>query len=154
MTDAEGNHAVIESRNGEITLTQTDVVTNFYVDYDDIADSYRKGELSEEAVALLDEEGQSRYHYGYGHGYHRFATLASQLEAHRDKDANTYQTRMTEREALIMLQSVAQNEQTTSAGISMTQTSSMYNNAHRTLTVWSFQNWDASYTFDTVDNRR
>ena len=102
VTDAAVNSAVIESRNGEATVVETDVVTNFYVGSDDAADSYRNGKLREEAVKLVDENGEPRYWFGYGHGYHRFTTLASQLEMHRDTNADAYRTQMTEVEALVM----------------------------------------------------
>ena len=153
VTDVAGKSVVIESRNSEVSVVETDVVTNFYVGSDDISDSYRKGKLREEAVELVDVNGEPRYRFGYGHGYHRFTTLASQLEMHRDPSADAYRTRMTEPEALVMLQSVAQNEQTEAAGTSCTQFSCIYRNAARTLSVWSFQNWQTSYTFDTSGER-
>jgi choloylglycine hydrolase len=153
VTEATGKSVVIESRNSEVSVVEADVVTNFYVGSDDISDSYRKGKLREEAVKLVDENGAPRYRLGYGHGYHRFTTLASQLEMHRDPSADAYRTRMTEPEALVMLQSVAQNEQTEAAGTSCTQFSCIYRNAARTLSVWSFQNWQTSYTFDTSGER-
>ena len=149
VTDAAGNSVVIESRNGEASTVKTDVVTNFYVGSDDISDSYRKGKLREEAVELTDQDGKPRYRFGYGHGYHRFVTLASQLEMHRDMQADTYRTQMTESEALVMLQSVAQNAQTAAVGTSFTQFSCIYRNAARTLSVWSFQDWQTAYTFNT-----
>lgn len=153
VTDAAGNSVVIESRNGEVSTVWTDVVTNFYVGSDDVADSYRNGKLREEAVQLVDENGESCYQFGYGHGYHRFVALASQLEMHRDADADAYRTQMTEPEALVMLQSVAQNEQTVAAGTSYTQFSCMYRNAAKSLSVWSFQNWKVAYSFDTSGER-
>ena len=153
VTDAAGKSAVIESRNGEVSAVETDVVTNFYVGSDDVADSYRDGKLREDAVKLVDENGEPRYRFGYGHGYHRFTALASQLEMHRDANADAYRTRMTEAEALVMLQSVAQNEQTKAAGTSCTQFSCMYRNAARTVSVWPFQNWQSSYTFNTSGER-
>ncbi|WP_248922093.1 carcinine hydrolase/isopenicillin-N N-acyltransferase family protein [Olsenella intestinalis] len=153
VTDAAGRSVVLESRNGELSTVETDVVTNFYVGSDDIADSYYKGRLREEAVRLVDEGGAQRYRFGYGHGYHRFVTLASQLEMHRDTTSETYRTRMSEAEALVMLQSVAQNERTEAVGTSFTQFSSMYRNAARTLEVWSFQQWQTSYAFDVHGER-
>jgi len=149
VTDAAGHSVVIESRNGVVSTIPTDVVTNFYVGSDDIADSYRKGKLREEAVKLVDENGDPRYRFGYGHGYHRFTTLASQLEMHRDAESETYRTQMTEDEALVMLQSVAQNEHTSAVGKSWTQFSCLYRNAAKTVSVWSFQNWQKAYTFNT-----
>jgi len=153
VTDAAGKSVVIESRNGVVSVVETDVVTNFYVGSDDVADSYRKGKLREEAVKLVDENGEPRYRFGYGHGYHRFTTLASQLEMHRDTNADTYRTQMTEAEALVMLQSVAQNEQTAAVGASWTQFSCLYRNAAKTVSVWPFQNWQTAYIFDTSGNR-
>ena len=153
VTDAAGNSVVIESRNGEVSVVKTDVVTNFYVGSDDAADSYRNGTLREEAVKLVDEDGVPRYRFGYGHGYHRFTTLASQLEMHRDTNTDTYRTQMTEAEALVMLQSVAQNEQTSAVGTSWTQFSCLYRNAAKTVTVWPFQNWQTAYTFNTSGDR-
>ena len=153
VTDADGNSVVIESRNGEASAVKTDVVTNFYVGSDDASDSYRNGELREEAVKLVDENGEPRYQFGYGHGYHRFTTLASQIEMHRDMNSDTYLTKMTEPEALVMLQSVAQNEQTKAVGTSFTQFSCMYRNAAKTVSVWPFQNWQTAYTFNTSGDR-
>ena len=153
VTDAAGNSVVIESRNGQVSTVETDVVTNFYMGSDDISDSYSNGKLREEAVKLVDENGEQRYRFGYGHGYHRFAALASQLEMHRDTNADTYRTHMTQPEALVMLQSVAQNEQTVAAGTSWTQFSCIYRNAARTVSVWSFQDWQTSYTFNTSGDR-
>ena len=153
VTDAAGRSVVLESRNGELSVVETDVVTNFYVGSDDMAESYRKGELREEAVKLVDENGEPRYRFGYGHGYHRFTTLASQLEMHRDANAGAYRTQMTEAEALVMLQSVAQNEQTAAVGASWTQFSCLYRNAAKTVSVWPFQNWQTAYTFSTSGGR-
>ena len=153
VTDAAGRSVVLESRNGELSAVETDVVTNFYVGSDDAADSYLRGRLREEAVKLVDEDGAGRYRFGYGHGYHRFVTLASQLEMHRDTISEAYRTRMSEAEALVMLQSVAQNERTEAAGTSFTQFSCMYRNAARTLEVWSFQQWQKSYAFDVHGKR-
>ena len=80
-------------------------------------------------------------------------TLASQLEMHRDTTSEAYRTRMSEAEALVMLQSVAQNERTEAVGSSYTQFSCLYRNADRTVSVWPFQNWQTAYTFDTSGNK-
>ena len=109
--------------------------------------------MREEAAKLVDENGEPRYRFGYGHGYHRFTALASQLEMHRDANAEAYRTRMTEAEALVMLQSVAQNDQTAAVGTSWTQFSCLYRNAAKTFTVWPFQNWQTAYTFSTSGDR-
>ena len=52
-----------------------------------------------------------------------------------------------------MLQSVAQNEQTTAVGTSCTQFSCLYRNADKTLSVWSFQDWQTAYSFTTSGER-
>ena len=149
VTDAEGNRAVIESRNGQVSIIDTDVVTNFYLASDDMADFYRNGELREQAVAMVDEDGELESHYGYGHGYHRYVIISSQLDEYR-KDGETM---MPEDTALLILRSAAQNPYTTSAGISMTQYSAIYNNARRTLSVWPFQDYTAEYRFDVTGAR-
>ena len=70
-----------------------------------------------------------------------------------DTKSDTYRTHRTESEALIMLQSVAQNEQTTAVGTSCTQFSCLYRNADKTLSVWSFQDWQTAYSFTTSGER-
>ena len=153
VTDADGHYAMIESRNGKVTVTESDVATNFYLGYDDIEDSYKDGKLRESAVMMTDESGQQAYHFGYGHGYHRFITIASQLERYRDMTSAEYRTVMPESAALIILQSAVQNPNTNASGISMTQYSAIYNNAKRTVEVWPFQNYNSSYAFDVYGNR-
>lgn len=152
-TDKDGNYAVIESRNGEISYIDSDVVTNFYLTYDDIEDSYINGRLRENAVVLTDENGEKASNFGYGHGYHRFAAIVSQLRMHEDTESETYRTVMPESQALTILQSAAQNPYTKAAGISMTQYSAIYNNAKRTVKVWPFQNYSTVYEFDVTGNR-
>ena len=150
VTDASGEYAVIESRNGKVSTARSDVVTNFYLTYDDIEDSYKNGKLREHAVMITDEKGEKQYNYGYGHGYHRFSTIASQLESHRDTSAEKYRTVMPESAALVILQSAAQNPYTKASGVSMTQYSAIYNNEKKTMEVWPFQNYKTSYSFDVV----
>ena len=153
ITDAMGHYAVIESRNGEVSVVESDIVTNFYLSADDLQDYYRNSVLREAALKVTDENGEDLYHFGYGHGYHRFVALASQLAMCQDRDSESYRTVMPEERALVLLQSVAQNPYTASAGISMTQYSAIYNNAARTLTVWPFQNYSISYSFDIAGRR-
>ena len=150
VTDAAGNHVVIESRNGEVSLIEIDVVTNFYLGSDDMQDSAIKGVLWEEAVGMVDESGEKLYHFGYGHGYHRFVTLASQLVRYQDKRYKEYRTLMPEETALILLRSALQNQYTEATGTSFTQYSVIYNNTHRTVKVWPFQNYNTAYMFDVT----
>ena len=154
VTDAEGHYAVIESRNSIVTIIEGDIVTNFYVGSDDMEDSYRNGKLREDAVMITNENGDPAYSAGYGHGYHRFAAIASQLAFYRDTTKDEYYTSMPESAALVILQSVAQNPYTTAAGISMTQYSVIYNNVEKTLEVWPFQNYEKSWTFDVQGNSK
>ena len=153
VSDATGRSVVIESRNSNVQVIPSDICTNFYLGSDDIEDSYRNGVLREEAVKMTDEDKTTNYHYGYGHGYHRFATILGQLECYRDTDKKEYYTRMPESTALVILQSVAQNPYTNAAGISMTQYSAIYNNEKKTVEVWPFQNYSKSFKFDVEGNR-
>ena len=153
VSDATGRSVVIESRNSIISIIPSDICTNFYLGSDDIEDSYRNGKLREEAVQMTDEDMTTNYHYGYGHGYHRFVTILSQLECYRDTEKEEYYTRMPESTALVILQSVAQNPYTKAAGISMTQYSAIYNNEKKTVEVWPFQNFSKSFIFDVEGNQ-
>ena len=153
VTDADGRYMVIESRNGEVSLIENDVVTNFYLASDDMQDSVRKGVVREKAVALVDENGETLYRFGYGHGYHRFVTLASQLVRYQDKRSEAYWTMMPEETALVMLRSALQNQYTETTGTSFTQYSVIYNNADRTVRVWPFQNFETAYAFDVTGAR-
>ncbi|MBR1561078.1 MAG: linear amide C-N hydrolase [Clostridia bacterium] len=150
VTDAEDRYAVIESRNSDVSIIDSDVVTNFYLGYDDIEDYYKNGSLREDAVTMNDESGESLIQYGFGHGYHRFITIASQLWRYRDKNTEDYRTVMPESAALVILQSAVQNEYTESTGTSMTQYSAIYNNARKTVKVWPFQNYESYYEFDVT----
>ena len=153
LSDTTGRSVVIESRNSLVKVIPSDICTNFYLGSDDIEDSYRNGVLREEAVKMTDEDKTTNYHYGYGHGYHRFATILGQLECYRDTDKKEYYTRMPESTALVILQSVAQNPYTNAAGISMTQYSAIYNNEKKTVEVCPFQNYSKSFKFDVEGNR-
>lgn len=149
LTDAKGNCALVESRNSEIAVIDTDVVTNFYLGFNDAEDSYyNNGNLREAAVQMTDENGEPLYNYGYGHGYHRFVSLASQLERYQDPSKEERYTIMPEWAALSALQSVAQNPYTSVSGKSMTQYSAIYNNVNKKVEVWPFQNYQKSYIFD------
>jgi len=144
VSDAQGYYALIESRNSVVSVIDTDVVTNFYLGSDDMEDYYRGGTLRENSVALVDENGEPLYHFGYGHGYHRFVTIASQLDRFR-KDGRTV---MPESSALVILRSAVQSPYTEVTGTSMTQYSAIYNNAEKTVSIWLFQNYETEYRFD------
>lgn len=150
VNDASGRSVVIESRNGEFTVVDSDLVTNFYLSYDDMEDVYKNGELREEAVMLTDENGGKQYKFGYGHGYHRFLAIATQLDRYRARGKKESKAVMPEETALVILQSVVQNPNTNAMGISYTQYSAIYNNDKRTVKVWPFQNYSKSFTFDVT----
>ena len=150
VSDADGHSVVIESRNSEVSVIPSDICTNFYLAYDDMEDYYRNGKLREEAVKMTDENLAAKYHYGYGHGYHRFVIIQSQLERCQDTKKEERYTVMPEFAALALLQSVAQNPYTNASGISMTQYSAIYNNKQRTVEVWPFQNYSESFVFDVT----
>ena len=153
VSDASGRSVVIESRNSEISVIPSDICTNFYLAYDDMEDYYRDGELREDAVKITDENLDTSYNYGYGHGYHRFVTIQSQLERFQDTNKKKRYTIMPESAALALLQSVAQNPYTDASGISMTQYSAIYNNKQKTVEVWPFQNYSESFAFDVTGKR-
>lgn len=153
VSDASGQSAVIESRNSVVSVIPSDICTNFYLASDDMEDYYRSGKLREEAVKMTDEDTSPDYHYGYGHGYHRFVTILGQLERYRDTTKEEYYTVMPESTALVILQSAAQNPYTNASGISMTQYSAIYNNEKKTVEVWPFQNYSESYKYDVTGNR-
>ena len=153
VSDASGRSLVIESRNSVISVIPSDVCTNFYLASDDMEDSYRDGKLREEAVKMTDEDAAANYHYGYGHGYHRFVTILGQLERYRDTEKNEYYTVMPEPAALVILQSVVQNPYTNASGVSFTQYSAIYNIERKTVEVWSFQDYSESFKFDVTGNR-
>ena len=77
-------------------------------------------------------------------------TIAGQLERYQDTNSEERHTVMPRAAALVILQSVAQNPYTNVSGISMTQYSAIYDNAHQTMEVWPFQNYQKSWVFDVT----
>ena len=152
VSDPSGRSLVIESRNSVISVIPSDICTNFYLASDDMEDSYRNGRLREEAVKMTEEDMTPDYHYGYGHGYHRFATILAQLECYRDTTKEQYYTVMPESAAQVILRSVVQNPYTAASGVSMTQYSAIYNNEKKTVEVWPFQDYSESFVFDVSGN--
>ena len=150
VADASGLSVVIESRNSKISVVPSDVCTNFYLSSDDMEDSYRNGTLREDAVKLTDENLAANDHYGYGHGYHRFVIIRSQLERCRDTAKEERYTVMPESMALALLQVTAQNPFTDASGVSMTQYSAIYNINRRSVEIWPFQNYSKSFAFDVT----
>ena len=71
VTDDSGSSAVLEWRNNTFIVTYTDMITNFYVAFDDAEDCYLDGGLKEKFIAPA--ENPFNYRFGYGHGYERFS---------------------------------------------------------------------------------
>ncbi len=131
VTDAEGTSVVLEWRYNTMQVVYTDAVTNFYTAFDDAEDCLVNGVLKERFV--LPDEHIREYHYGYGHGYDRFAVMADVLEEHMT-DINTYETRMTEDEVRALLFDLMQDYDHTEL-TSYTQYSTIYNNTEKSLRV-------------------
>lgn len=147
VTDADGNAAVFEWRYNTLTVTRTDIVTNFYVNSDDAADCYQGGQLKE---AFPGAEAAHRgYRYGYGHGYGRFNTLAAGLKGFEKKSAVLRpawsNAEMSETEAWKLLKAVSQTY--TGALTSYTQYSAIYNSTDGTL-VLRLPGSTAEYRFE------
>lgn len=135
VTDADGGAAVFEWRYNTLTVTRTDIVTNFYVNSDDAADCCQGGQLKE---AFPGAEAAHRgYRYGYGHGYARFNTLAAGLKGFEKLSAvirpAQSNAEMSEAEAWQLLKAVSQEY--TGALTSYTQYSAIYNSTDLTLTL-------------------
>ena len=142
VTDATGASIVLEWRNNELTATDTNAVTNFYVGYDDAEDRYKDGVCTENALTLGNTVRE--YHYGYGHGYHRFAGMVSALERYIDFTQEDYITKMTPAQAMRILSVAAQDPGTEAT--SMTQYSVIYDAQHGCGTIWLGQDYATSYT--------
>lgn len=150
VSDANGDSILLESRNGQLYVVSTDIATNFFQCSADIEDSYfSDGALREKAVYMTGL-GENRYTYGYGHGYHRFVSIQTQLEMHRNLSSEAYRTVMPEDRALVILRSVAQNACTKAVGFSHTQYSVIYNNTAKTLKAWPFQDYSKGFCFDVT----
>ncbi|MGN1406554.1 MAG: linear amide C-N hydrolase [Erysipelotrichaceae bacterium] len=141
VSDATGASIVLEWRYNQLIVTDTNVVTNFYVGFDDAEDRYKNGICTEKAVRL--ENTAHEYHYGYGHGYRRFNGIVSALERYIDLSEENYITKMTQTQAMRILSVAAQDPGTEAT--SMTQYSVIYNAQEKCATVWLHQDYDTAY---------
>ncbi len=139
VTDENGDSCVLEWRHDVMSVTHTDIVTNFYVSGDDAEDSYYKGELKERFVAP-DDCGE--YRFGYGHGYERFKTLM-QLTRESKVNGNTV---MAEHQVMKALEAVSQDY--TGELTSMTQYSAVYNNRDKKIDICIYPEYERKYSFD------
>ena len=141
VTDATGASVVLEWRYNELTVTDTNAVTNFYVGFDDAEDRFKDGVCTEKAVRL--ENTVREYHYGYGHGYHRLNGIVSALERYIDFSTESCIPKMTQTQAMRILSVAAQDPGTEAT--SMTQYSVIYNAQEASATVWLQQDYDTAY---------
>lgn len=141
VTDATGASVVLEWRYNQLTVTDTNAVTNFYVGYDDAVDRYKDGICTEKVVTLSNTVRE--YHYGYGHGYHRLTGIVSALERYIDFTQERYKTMMTQAQAMKILSVAAQDPGTEAT--SMTQYSVIYNAQEASATLWLQQDYATAY---------
>ena len=139
VSDADGKSVVLEWRYNELQVTYTDAATNFYVGFDDADSSSRNGILKEQ----IEKTNGSDYHFGYGHGYDRFLTIAEGLEKHRGEEG----TAVMDKEELRLLL-----EQTTQAFhpeelTSLTQYHALYCNTDKTLDIYPCPSYNQKFTF-------
>jgi len=156
ISDKNGNSAVLEWRQyGEDTeqklyVTYTNAVTNFFVGFDDGQDMYYKdGSLREKLSKVTGTV--NTYHYGYGHGYHRFNGIVSAVDRYIDSKTtpNKYgvkNSKMLSIQAANILSVAAQEPGLENT--SLTQYSSLYNLNKKTLTLYSERNYKTSYSFN------
>ena len=146
VTDSTGASVVLEWRNNILKVTETNAVSNFYSGFDDADDYYKGGQLIENFVKL--DNSVMTYHYGYGHGFHRFTGIVSALERYIDFTDPDYATKMTTRmtpEQAMRILSVAAQDPGTEA-TSMTQYSLIYDAKNLTAKVCLHQDYDIVYT--------
>ena len=143
VTDASGNSVVLEWRHDKLAVTETNAVTNFYVGFDDGEDVYKDGVLTEK---LAMTSGSLReYHYGYGHGYHRFVQIVAGLDRYADPANPPALSVMRESQAMDILRVAAQDPGTEAT--SMTQYSVIYNASDLTAHLWVQQDYATLFTF-------
>ena len=146
VTDATGASIVLEWRYNQLTVTDTNAVTNYYVGYDDAEDRYKDGICTEKVVRM--ENTVWDYHYGYGHGYHRLTGIVNALERYVDFSLESCMAKMTQTQAMRILSVAAQDPGTEAT--SMTQYSVIYNAQDVSATVWLNQDYSTAYHL-TID---
>ena len=138
ISDVNGISCVLEWRYDVMTVTHTDIATNFYVSSDDAEDCYLEGELKEKFTAPDKANG---YRFGYGHGYERFKTLM-RLSEENKVDGNAV---MNEERVMEALKTVSQEY--TGELTSMTQYSAVYNNREKKIEVCIYPDYNHKYNF-------
>ena len=140
VTDADGNSAAFEWRYNTLVVTYTDMITNFYVAYDDAEDCYIDGGLKEKFVAPT--ENPWNYKFGYGHGYERFKKIMA-FKAERTANGSL---KMSNAEITEVLKAVSQEY--TGERTSLTQYSAIYDNANRCLDLCVYPDYSKVYHYD------
>ena len=140
VTDDLGKSAAFEWRYNTLVVTYTDMITNFYVAFDDAEDCYIKGGLKEKYVAPSDNPGN--YRFGYGHGYERFKTIMAYKAGHAADGILT----MDKSEITALLKSVSQEY--TDELTSLTQYSAVYDNSGRCVDICVYPDYSTVYHYD------
>ena len=140
VTDDSGSSAVLEWRNNTFIVTYTDMITNFYVAFDDAEDCYLDGGLKEKFIAPA--ENPFNYRFGYGHGYERF----KKLMAVKAEKAAAGSMAMDDSEIMETLKAVSQEY--TGELTSLTQYSAIYDNTNGTLDLCVYPDYSKVYHYD------
>lgn len=140
VTDDSGKSAVLEWRNNTLVVTYTDIVTNFYVAFDDAEDCYRNGALKE--AYIPPESNPGNYRFGYGHGYERFKKIMS----YKAENAPDGTLTMSNDEIKELLHSVTQEY--TGELTSLTQYSAIYDNTDRCVDIYVNPDYSTVYHYD------
>ena len=142
LTDSSGLSCVFEWRYNSLTVTYTDISTNFYNGYDDACDCYYGESLKERFAAPKDFKKE--YHYGYGHGYSRFASLAESIDRISFDGGPAVMTTDT---AFGLLKSVVQEYDPESL-TSFTQYSALYHNSGLAVDVCPSGDFSKKFHFE------
>jgi len=155
VSDKAGDTAVLEWRKfgtdteQRLYVTYTNAVTNFYVGFDDAEDMYHEdGSVREKLTQVTGLT--NTYHYGYGHGYHRFNGIVSAMDRYIPEDAvptdnGVKNASMMNSQAYNILSVAAQEpgmEKT-----SLTQYSALYDMANGRLGICLERDYTKEYVF-------
>ncbi len=140
VTDDTGKSAVFEWRYNTLVVTYTDMITNFYVAYEDAEDCYYDEGLKE--AFIPPENNPGNYKFGYGHGYERFKTIL----AYKAENAADGALKMSNGEITELLRAVSQEY--TGELTSLTQYSAIYDNTHRCVDICVYPDYSTVYHYD------
>ena len=143
VSDAKGESCVLEWRYNTLYITYTDACTNFYVAFDDAEDCYYSGELKERFIH--PSEKTHAYHYGYGHGYDRFAVMTQRMDEKIDHSRDDLKPVISTQDCMHILEEVSQ--QYNGMLTSYTQYSCVYNQKTLVLDLCVQQDYSRTYHF-------